>query len=53
MVAPYQTLGLRETSPVMFNEEGTEPLLGAVALEEALLGIDPVGKRLVLMRGRV
>jgi predicted aspartyl protease len=39
-------------TPVMFNEEGTEPLLGAVALEEALLGIDPVGQRLILMRAR-
>ena len=39
-------------TPVMFNEEGTEPLLGAVALEEALLGVDPVGQRLVLMRAR-
>lgn len=37
---------------VVFNEEGTEPLLGAVALEEALLGVDPVGQRLVLMRAR-
>ena len=39
-------------TPVMFNEEGTEPLLGAVALEEALLGVDPVSQRLVLMRAR-
>ena len=39
-------------TPVMFNEEGTEPLLGAVALEEALLGVDPVGQRLVPMRAR-
>ena len=39
-------------TPVMFNEEGTEPLLGAVALEEALLGVDPVGQRLVRMRAR-
>ena len=39
-------------TPVMFNEEGTESLLGAVALEEALLGVDPVGQRLVPMRAR-
>ena len=39
-------------TPVMFNEEGTEPLLGAVALEEALLGVDPIRQRLVLKRAR-
>ena len=39
-------------TPVMFNEEGTETLLGAVALEEALLGVDPVGQRLALVRAR-
>ena len=36
---------------VMFNDEGTAPLLGAVALENALLGIDPVTPRLIPVRG--
>ena len=31
----------------LFNEEGTEPLLGALALEGVFMGVDPVGKRLV------
>ena len=32
---------------VLFNEEGTAPLLGALALEGVFMGVDPVGKRLV------
>ena len=36
---------------VVFNDEGTPPLLGALALEEAFLGIDPVGQRLVPVEG--
>ncbi len=36
---------------VLFNDEGTPPLLGALALEEAFLGVDPVGKRLVPVQG--
>ena len=36
---------------VMFNDEGTAPLLGAVALENALMGIDPVRQRLIPVRG--
>ena len=31
---------------IMFNEEGTSFILGALALEEMLLGIDPVEERL-------
>jgi len=37
--------------PVVFAEEGSEPLLGAVALEIFLLGVDPVRQRLVPIRG--
>ncbi len=33
----------------VFGEEGTEPLLGAVALEQFALAADPVNKRLVPM----
>ena len=36
---------------VVFNDEGSSPLLGALALEEAFLGIDPVGQRLVPVEG--
>ncbi len=35
----------------LFNEEGTEPLLGALALEGVFMGVDPVGKRLVPVGG--
>ena len=35
----------------LFNEEGTEPLLGAHALEGVFMGVDPVGKRLVPVGG--
>ena len=37
---------------VMFNDEGTEPLLGAMALEGTFLGVDPVRQELVPIRGR-
>ena len=34
-------------TPVVFNAEGTPPLLGMMALERAGLAVDPVGRRLV------
>lgn len=37
--------------PVVFAEEGSEPLLGAVTLEIFLLNVDPVRQRLVPTRG--
>ena len=37
--------------PVVFAEEGSEPLLGAVTLEIFLLTVDPVRQRLVPIRG--
>ncbi len=37
--------------PVVFAEEGSEPLLGAVTLEIFLLTVDPVRQRLVPVRG--
>ena len=43
--------GKEVMTQVMFNDEGTAPLLGAVALENALMGIDPVRRRLVPVRG--
>ncbi len=36
---------------VVFNEEGTAPLLGALALETAFLGVDPVAQRLIPVEG--
>ena len=37
------------TTQVMFNEEGTQPLLGALVLEELMLVVDPSAKQLVPM----
>ena len=39
--------GREEISPVVFQEEGAQPLLGAVTLETLGLGIDPVNGRLI------
>ena len=39
--------GREEISPVVFQEEGAQPLLGAVTLEIFSLGIDPVKGRLM------
>ena len=36
---------------VLFNDEGTQPLLGAMALEGVFLGVDPLRKRLIPIRG--
>ena len=38
---------------VLFNDEGTLPLLGALALEGLFLGIDPVAQRLIPVRGLI
>ena len=41
-------LGGREfTTPVIFAEEGDPSLLGVIALEHALLAVDPVNKELI------
>ncbi len=42
-----QLEGRRSITLVVFSEEGSKPLLGAVTLETFQLGIDPVGMRLV------
>ena len=41
------------TLPVLcvFNDEGTEPILGAVPLETFGLGVDPVAQKLIPVRG--
>ena len=43
--------GLETGTLVAFNDEGTPPLLGALALEALFLGVDPVGQRLVPVDG--
>ena len=37
--------------PVVFADEGSAPLLGAVTLEIFLLAVDPVRHRLIPVRG--
>jgi clan AA aspartic protease len=39
------------TTRIIFNRPGEAVLLGAVTLEEFLLGVDPVGRRLVPVEG--
>ena len=36
---------------IIFGEEGSEPLLGAVTLEQFGLGVDPVARRLIPVPG--
>lgn len=36
---------------VLFNDEGTPALLGAIALENAFLGVDPLARCLVPIHG--
>jgi clan AA aspartic protease len=44
-------VGNREvTTLVLFNDEGSMPLLGALTLEGVFMGVDPVHKRLVPIR---
>ena len=37
-------------TPCIFGDDGTDPLLGAVTLEEFGLGVDPVNRRLIPVR---
>lgn len=39
--------GRRAPTLVVFGQDGSEPLVGAVVLETLGFGVDPVGKRLV------
>ena len=39
--------GREQPTPVIFGERGSEPLLGAVTLEEFGLAVDPVNRRLM------
>ena len=36
---------------VLFNDEVTTPLLGAIALEAMFMGVDPIKKRLIPVQG--
>ena len=38
---------------VLFNDEGTTPLLGAIALESLFMGVDPLEQRLVPVEGLI
>ena len=38
---------------VLFNDEGTTPLLGALALEAVFMVVDPVGQRLAPVEGLI
>ena len=39
--------GNTEATPVVFGQDGTAPLLGAITLQELALAVDRVGERLV------
>jgi clan AA aspartic protease len=39
--------GRVQPTPVIFSDDGSEPLLGVVTLEELRLGVDAVNRRLV------
>jgi clan AA aspartic protease len=43
--------GREEMTLFVFNDEGTPPLLGALALETLFLGFDPVAQRLIPVEG--
>ena len=43
--------GLETTTWVIFGQEGTATVLGAMTLEELLLGVGPVNRRLIAVEG--
>ena len=47
-----QLEGQNSITPVMFNEEDTQPMLGPITLSGALLGVDPDTQKLVPIRAR-
>src|SRR5204862_8230996 len=48
--AYFEFQGQRGPAPVIFGEEGDEPLLGATTLESLGLVLDPFKRRLIPMR---
>ena len=51
--AQLRVNGRERTTSVMFGEDDDEPLLGANALQEFLLLVDPVAEELVSRTGRL
>ncbi len=52
MATVYVRINGREhATPCIFGDEGSQPLLGVVTLEELGLGVDPVNRRLVEVPG--
>ena len=51
--AQLRVNGRNRTTSVMFGKDDDEPLLGANALQEFLLLVDPVGEQLVSRTGRL
>ncbi len=49
----FKLEGQEDISPVVFWDEGTTPLLGAVTLEIFSLGIDPVNSQLIPIESRM
>lgn len=49
--APVRLDGEVRTTTLLFTDLGTQPILGAVTLEQFLLAPDPVGRRLVPVHG--
>jgi predicted aspartyl protease len=49
--ALVQLDGLEEITFVVFGEPASPPTIGAVTLETLLLGVDPIGQRLVPVEG--
>ena len=45
--------GKRTLTPILFNDEGSTPLLGAVTLESVFMMVDPVDQRLVPRQGLI
>ncbi len=45
--------GEETLTPVLFNEEGSTPLLGAVTLESVFMMVDPVDQKLVPREGHI
>jgi predicted aspartyl protease len=43
--------GQEEMTIVVFGDEGTPPILGAITLEELRLGVDPVAQKLIAVTG--
>ena len=47
-----QLEGQDSITPVMFNDEDTQPMWGSITLSGALLGVDPDTQKLVPIRAR-